>query len=95
MNYMIDRGFCHKEHEGLRKERKGLNSTLCGFFAPVAVNCLNCDSCDYNDFYDSGKGFKPLVTYTRKQSCQSPASYKNHSSDSYSINPLINYSINS
>ena len=53
MNYMIDRGFYRKEREGLRKERKGFNNVLCGFLAPVAVNCRNCDSCDYNDFYDS------------------------------------------
>ena len=34
--------FNRKEHEDLRKERKGFG-VLCGFFAPFAVNCLNCD----------------------------------------------------
>ena len=160
MNYVIDRGFYRKGRGGLRKERKGLNSALCGFFAPVAVNCLNCDSCDYNDFYDSigdinnalkgqnqqhratpcvpygvgtkalkgrdqnvGNGLRPFrawasvdghihralpcavdagalplcdaaiyrnpacrastSTITRKQSCHSPKSYENHSSDKW------------
>jgi hypothetical protein len=43
---MMNRIFYRKEREGLRKGRKGINSALCGFFAPLAVNWQNCDFSD-------------------------------------------------